>query len=310
MLDLIFPSVSSIAAVTLLSAVSGLLLSIALLKLRVEKDPCIERIAEALPGANCGACGLPGCSAYATRIVEEKYRIDLCVVGGSDTARKIAQIMGVESPEALVAKTARIRCQGGIAQTARRFNYGGLAECAGANGVMGGFKVCRYGCLGFGDCMRACPFDAIMMSANGLPVVDYEACTGCGLCVTACPRHIIELAPRQNDIHVLCSNREKAALMKAGCSVGCIACKLCEKACRRALSAKYPEQNPMQIELAVQVDNFLANINYTRCIQCYECVAVCPVPVIDPTGKSTKVLQSGDASAAQESTDKTIELPA
>jgi electron transport complex protein RnfB len=309
MLDFIFPSISSIAAVTLLGAVFGLLLSIAIIKLRVVRDPRIDKVLEVLPGGDCGACGLPGCSAYATRIVEGKYRIDLCMVGGNETASRIARIMGNESPTAMIENIARIHCRGGTDYSKIRFIYGGLRECGAANGVMEGFKVCRYGCLGFGDCGRACPFGAIQMGGDGLPVVDYGLCTGCGLCVMACPRNIISLAPRSNDVHTLCNNEEKAPVMKRGCSVGCIACKLCEKACREALSRHYPDRDPSTIELAIQVDNFLARINYDRCIQCYQCVYVCPVPVINPLTRSKK-FQDWMEQHTDGSPHQRVELPA
>jgi electron transport complex protein RnfB len=308
MLNDILPPLSSIAVVTVMAAVFGVLLSIAMLKLKVDRDHRVAVIREALPGANCGACGLPGCSAYATKIVEDKFGIDLCMVGGNETARAIARIMGDETPREIVRNTARVHCRGGRAETTGVFRYSGLRDCSAANGVMGGFKTCRYGCLGFGDCMRACPFNAIRMSDNGLPVVDRDACTGCGLCVPACPRGIMELAPRQNDIHVMCSNREKASVMKLGCSVGCIACRLCEKACRQALSAKFPDRDPSLIELAIRVDDFLARINYDLCIQCYECVRVCPVPVINPLAKSKKYLESANAQGPGDVRENSVEV--
>ncbi|OHD68695.1 MAG: hypothetical protein A2W19_12830 [Spirochaetes bacterium RBG_16_49_21] len=257
MLDIIFPSIASIAAVTLLGAAFGLFLSIAMIKLRVVPDP---------------------------------------------------RIMGQESPTAMIANTARVHCQGGTAETAVRFLYSGLRQCTAANGVMGGFKVCRYGCLGFGDCGRACSFNAIHMGGNGLPIVDYDRCTGCGMCVMACPRNIIGLAPRQNDVHTLCNNEEKSAVMKLECSAGCIACRLCEKACRKALSEKYPDRDPSRIELAIEVDNSLARINYDRCIQCHQCVYVCPVPVINPIVRSMKFQESGDQKPRESAPNK-VESP-
>jgi Na+-translocating ferredoxin:NAD+ oxidoreductase subunit B len=292
MIDTIFPSIISIATLTALAAVFGLILSVAMRMLRVKTDPRIDSVLEALPGSNCAACGMPGCSAYATRIVEEKYAIDLCPVGGSSTAGKIAAIMGIEYSGTIAEVRARVHCRGGIAETTQRFVYGGPRECGAASDVMGGYKVCRYGCLGFGDCVRACPFDAMRMDDNGLPVVILERCTGCGLCVRACPRGIISCTPEPNDIYMMCKNEEKAPVMKQGCGVGCIACKLCEKACREALSEKYPERDPAGIELAIEVDSFLARINYDRCIQCYRCVEVCPVPVINPLARSRKYLES------------------
>ncbi len=292
MIDTIIPSIYSIATLAALAVVFGLFLSIAMLKLKVTKDPRIEKVANELPGANCAACGMPGCSAYATRIVEEKFAVDLCPVGGAETAGKIAAIMGLVYAGSQAAVTARVRCHGGRAETSMRFEYGGPKTCAAAEGIMGGFKLCGYGCLGFGDCVRVCPFDAMYMDDTGLPMVRFDRCTGCGLCVKACPRKIITLAPKGNDIRVMCMNEEKAPIMKKGCSVGCIACKLCEKACREALAETKPGVDPATIELAIEVDNFLARINYDRCIQCYRCVYVCPVPVIHPLEKSKKRLES------------------
>ncbi|MBN2158683.1 MAG: RnfABCDGE type electron transport complex subunit B [Spirochaetes bacterium] len=292
MIDTLFPSVASIITLGGLAAVFGLFLSIAMLKLRKDEDPRIEKVRDALPGADCGACGMPGCTAYATKIVEEKYAIDLCTVGGANSARKIAAIMGLDYSGEGASVTARVHCRGGLAESVRRFEYLGPKDCGAAQDIMVGFKVCEYGCLGFGDCERVCPFGAITMNDNGLPDIDREICTGCGLCVKACPRGIISLVPSGNDIHVICRNEEKAPVMKKGCSVGCIACKLCEKACRQALAEKYPEKDPAQIELAIKVDNFLARIDYDKCIQCYRCVQVCPVPVIHPLEKSKKFMES------------------
>ncbi len=282
MIDILLPSLSSVLTLTAIGLVFGLILSISKLKLKVDRDPRIETITEALPGANCGACGLPGCSAYATRIVEEDYAIDLCPVGGAETEKKIAEVMGKDAGGQSVSLKALVHCQGGIAETVNRFIYNGPKECAAANSLMGGFKVCEYGCLGFGDCVRACPFDAIHMGGNGIPVVDKEACVGCGKCVTACPRDIITLAPEKFEVRVMCLNREKAPVMKKGCTVGCIGCKLCEKACRQVF-----EDNP-DVETAVSVNDFIAKIDYTVCINCFKCAEVCPVPVIEPVTMSKK----------------------
>lgn len=282
MFDMIFPSLSAIWSLSLLGLLFGLILSAAKIKLYVEKDPRIGEVEEALPGANCGACGLPGCSAYATRIVEEKYALDLCPVGGSEMVSKIAGIMGVETDASPESLKARVHCQGSLENTNLKFFYEGPRDCAASNSVMGGFKTCSYGCLGFGDCERACPFDAIHIGDSGLPVVIDEECVGCGKCVTACPRNIISLVPEKFGMHVMCMNEEKAPVMKKGCSVGCIACKLCEKACRAVF-----EDNP-GIDTAIEVKNFNAEIDYDKCINCFKCVEVCPVPVIHPIERSNK----------------------
>jgi ferredoxin len=120
------------------------------------------------------------------------------------------------------------------------------------------------------------------MNDNGLPVIDSGKCTGCGACVAACPRNIIELIPENFDVYVLCRNKEKASIVKQGCSVGCIGCKRCEKACTEVFSSK-PEAGT-----AIKVDNFLAAIDYSKCINCYKCAEVCPVPVISPLERAVK----------------------
>lgn len=273
----------SVLTLTVIAFVFGIILSYARLKLKVERDPLIEKITKALPGANCGACGFPGCAAYATRIVEEKYDINLCPVGGQDTVTLIASIMGVEAVESGVPLKARVACHGGIRETSLKFIYQGPKTCVAANGLMKGFKVCEFGCLGLGDCEASCPFDAIHINENGLPVVDDDKCTGCGNCVTACPRDIITLVKENFQVYVLCKNEEKPAIMKLGCSVGCIGCKLCVKAC-----VEVHKDNP-NIETAITVTDFVATIDFDKCINCLKCAEVCPVPVISPLEVSNKM---------------------
>ncbi len=273
----------SVLTLTVTAFVFGIILSVAKLKLKVEKDPLIEKIIEVLPGANCGACGLPGCSAYATRMVEEKYDINLCPVGGQDTVSRIADILGIDPVESGVPLKARVACQGGIRETSMKFIYEGPKTCAAANGLLGGFKVCEFGCLGLGDCEISCPFDAIHIKENGLPEVDDSKCTGCGNCVGACPRNIISLVKENFRVHVLCRNMEKPAVMKLGGSAGCIGCRLCVKAC-----TEVHKDNP-DIDTAITVNDFVAYINYDKCINCLKCAEVCPVPVISPIEVSNKM---------------------
>ncbi len=280
MFDQIFPSVSSIASITAIGAVFGLILSIAKIKLHVEKDPRFDKVLEVLPNANCGACGQPGCAGYATKIVQGEVAINLCPAGGVDVVRKIAEIMGIEA-ESVHPVKARIHCQGGSDVTKTRFLYDGPVTCMAAQQVMGGSKVCQYGCLGMGDCAAVCPFDAIHMNENNLPVVDWDKCTGCGKCVSACPRSIISLVGETFDVHVICRNKEKAPAMKKGCSVGCIACNRCVKACKEVF-----QENP-EIETAIEVVNFLAVIDYTKCINCGKCAEVCPQKVIEFLSRKT-----------------------
>ena len=159
--------------------------------------------------------------------------------------------------------------------TTPRFAYDGPLSCTAAQQIMGGYKVCQYGCLGLGDCERSCLFDAIHLNARGIPEVNWEKCTGCGACVDACPRKIISLENEAIGVHVRCGNLEKAPVMKKGCSVGCIACNRCVKACKEVFA-----DNP-EIETAIEVVNFCAVINYETCINCGKCAEVCPNNVIE-----------------------------
>jgi len=295
MMSTLFPSLAAVLTLALLGVIFGIILSIARIRLKVDKDPRIELVLDALPGANCGACGFPGCSGYARKIVLDGADINLCQLGGKEVLEKIAGIMRVQPVGFGVPVKARVHCQGGIAETARQFIYSGPHECAAANEMMGGFKVCQYGCLGFGDCVKACNFDAIHMSEKGLPVVDDEKCVGCGMCVKACPRDIISLVPENMDVYVRCMNREKAPVMKKGCSVGCIGCRLCVKACTEVF------KDNEEIESAITVDSFLASINYDLCVNCYKCAEVCPVPVIEPVTVSKKFRKQAEKENIEES---------
>ncbi|MFC1668847.1 RnfABCDGE type electron transport complex subunit B [Spirochaetota bacterium] len=280
MLELILPTGSAMITMLAIGILFGLILSVAKLKLKVKKDPRIEDITEILPGANCGACGQAGCSGYAMKIVNEGEDITQCPALDPANMKKIGMIMGVEVGPVKVPLKARVHCHGGIDVTVKKFDYNGPEDCEAAHNLMGGYRVCEYGCLRFGNCVKVCSFDAIYMGDNGIPIVVLDKCTGCGKCVEACPRDIISLVADNFEVFVMCKNKEKAKIMKMGCSVGCIGCKRCEKICREVF-----EDNP-DIDTAITVDNFLASIDYDICTGCNKCVEVCPVPVIDPVEKA------------------------
>ncbi len=290
-MNALFPSIPAILALLALGVIFGIILSIAKILLHVDKDPRILDISENLPGANCGACGLPGCSAYAEKIVEHGMDITLCPVGGSETVEVIAGIMGVEAGESGTAVIARVHCQGGNAEAKKTFEYDGPMNCAAADTTMGGEKVCSSGCLGYADCVSVCPFDAIYMGDNGLPVVDWQACTGCGKCVESCPRDIISCMPENIEVHVMCKNTEKAPIMKKGCSVGCIGCQLCVKACKE----NFVDND--KVESAITVTSFCATIDTETCINCMKCAEVCPVPVVHPINISKKYKKNQEKKA-------------
>lgn len=211
-----------------LTLIFATLLGVAKEKLRVDEDPRIGEVNEALPAANCGGCGFAGCADFAKAVVEQRVKCDGCPVGGSDTAAKIAEILGVEVVETAPFK-AVIHCGAKTSDKLGMVPYEGVESCVEAN-VVGVTQACVYGCLGYGDCVAACTFDALNM-VEGKPIVTYDACTGCGACVTACPRDLIELIPfkQESMLVVACANKEPAKAVKAVCKVGCIGCKMCQR---------------------------------------------------------------------------------
>lgn len=242
----------------------GLFLGIAGEKLHVEVDEREVKIREALPGNNCGGCGYAGCDALAKAIVLLEAPVNACPVGQAPVADKIAKIMGSDNVTT-VKKTAFVRCVGDCDATKTTYNYVGPDSCKMMKTLPdGGPKSCTYGCLGGGECVKACEFDAIKV-INGVAVVDKEKCTACGKCILACPRDIIELVPYDSHIRVACSSKDKGKDVKAACSLGCIGCTLCTKQCN---------------ENAITVENFLAHIDYDKCIQCGKCMEKCPAKII------------------------------
>jgi electron transport complex protein RnfB len=224
-ITVLFISIASMGGVGLVLAI---ILAVADKKLAVEEDPRVTKALELLPGANCGACGFAGCNAYANALVEGKVSISACKPGGNEVSQQLAELLGVEEAEEMSPKVARVFCSGGLAEAVRSRVYTGVKTCAAAH-LIGGEKACVYSCIGYGDCVFACPFDAICMGENGLPVIDLERCTGCGECVKACPRYIIKLTGYEEVVHVYCSSHDKGAVVRKVCSAGCVACGLCEK---------------------------------------------------------------------------------
>lgn len=242
----------------------GLFLGIAGIKFKVEVDEKEEAVLAALPGNNCGGCGFAGCSGLAAAIAKGEAEVGTCPVGGEPVAKKIAEIMGVEAGES-VRMTAFVKCQGDCDKTKVDYDYSGVTDCNMLSFVPnGGPKSCNQGCLGYGSCVKACPFDAIRV-VNGVAVVDKEACKACGKCVAACPKHLIELIPYAAKYAVACSNTEKGPVTMKACEVGCIGCTLCAKNC--------PNE-------AVTIENFNAHIDQDKCVGCGICASKCPKKAI------------------------------
>jgi electron transport complex protein RnfB len=212
----------------LLGLVSALaiVLAVANLKLKVFEDPRIDQVNDMLPGNNCGACGLPGCRAFAEKTVSGEVTPSDCPVGSPDDAQEIADYLGIEAGEA-VKRVARLMCAGGNDVAIQMTQYAGHESCRSASAVGGGSKGCRYGCLGFGDCMDVCTFDAIVMGPTGLPIVDPDKCTSCGDCVEICPKALFEIVPLEQRIIVQCKSELEGDEMLETCKVGCTACGKC-----------------------------------------------------------------------------------
>ncbi len=239
----------------------GLALSLAARFFSVHVDPRIEKIHAALPGANCGGCGFPGCEGYATAIVAGKAPPNRCNPGGPDVRNAIAAIMGLEkTTEKHVPMVAFVKCGGDNAAAKRRFLYDGLTDCAAATAIAGGDKSCTYGCLGYGSCARVCTSNAIHVTEGGIARVDPDKCIGCGLCVEACPRHVIELVPKASTVRVQCNSPDPGAVVRKNCKTGCIGCRLCAKSAGEA----------------IQINGFLARVNYDIPFPECDAVAKCP----------------------------------
>ena len=204
-------------------------LAIADKKLRVEENPMIGKINDVLPGANCGACGKAGCYDFAVNAVDVTCPVNCCPVGGQECANDIAAILGVEAGTATKI-VARVLCRGGSIEAAQKMvEYRGPQSCATMHLVSGGSKACQYGCMGGGDCVDACTFNAIYLNDNKLPEVIDDLCTGCGMCVTACPRDIIELHPADREVFVFCKSHDDPKTSKAVCDVSCMGCGICAR---------------------------------------------------------------------------------
>ena len=239
----------------------------------VETDPRLDKLNECLPGANCGGCGYAGCGGYAEAVLNGEAEIGKCASGGNECAQAMAEIMGVEAAE-VTRKVALVRCsgekqydsQGNLVSGAKtKAEYEGFKDCVAASKVGGNGPIsCKYGCLGFGTCVKACKYEAISV-VNGVARVNEDRCVGCMACANVCPRNLITAVEPHRNVVIACNSMAKGAVTTRGCTVGCIGCGLCKKIC--------PEG-------AITVTNNLAVIDYSKCTNCGLCATVCPKKLI------------------------------
>lgn len=258
--ELIYP----VALLGGLGAVFGAGLIYASSIFAIKVDPKQEEVAALLPGVNCGSCGFAGCSAFAAALVKGEAEIHQCPVSNEEIVKQIAHALGIEA-STREKQVAFVFCQGSKENAVDKYEYVGERNCVSAMLIAKGAKACPAGCLGLGTCKAECPFDAIRMGDNGLPIINNNKCTSCGKCIEACPKKIIKLVPISKGVHNSCSSHQKGKAVKDVCKVGCIACQLCVKTC------------PVE---AIKMDNDLAVIDYEKCIMCGLCAKTCPTKSI------------------------------
>ncbi len=267
----------TIAMLGILGLISSVILYFVAQKFKVTEDPRIDLVTEALPGANCGGCGYTGCRAFAEALVKSTSFEGLyCPVGGADTMSKVAVILD-RQPIAVEPKVAVVRCNGTPDNAVRTSYYDGAVSCRVANALYGGTTGCQFSCLGCGDCVESCKFDAMFMDlVTELPVIIDDKCVACNACVKACPRNIIELRKRNKKdrkIYVSCVNKDKGGPAHKACKVACIGCGKCVKVC------------PFD---AITLENNLAFIDSFKCKLCRKCMPVCPTGSILEIGFPVK----------------------
>lgn len=244
--------------VTGIGLLCGALLAVASKVMAVKVDENFQPIRECLPGANCGACGYPGCDGYAQALVQREAKTNLCTPGGDGVSRMLSEVTGAEF-EDVIEMVAVIKCKGDCNVTSNKMDYRGIKSCAAAKLVYGGPGSCSVGCMALGDCVSACPNNAIYLK-DSIAHIILERCTGCGMCVKTCPNGLISLMADEEKMLVTCSSTEKGAAVRKKCDHGCIGCRMCARECS---------------EGAITIVNNLAVIDYEKCTDCGHCATVC-----------------------------------
>jgi electron transport complex protein RnfB len=264
-----------LAVFTLLGLMFGFALAAAALRFHVPVNPLVERVRDRLPSANCGACGYAGCQVYAEKVaLEADVPASLCIPGRASVAAAIAELTG-KAMGKVEDRIVVLRCHGTSAYARDEADYAGIPTCAAASLVFGGAKACKNGCLGLADCVKVCPFGALSMGEDHIPIVNVEACTGCGVCVSACPKDLYELYPRNRRIELSCVAKDKQSVVRATCMVGCTLCRKCVSKCPAG---------------AIAWDGRTIVIDHEKCIaygpSCNEaCVDICPSNILHRVGQ-------------------------
>ena len=261
-MDILIP----VVIVAAIGLIAGVGLAVASAVFAVPVDEKAEQVRACLPGANCGACGYTGCDGYAAALSKgETKECNLFIPGGNDVASQIGKIMGLDAGK-ITPMVAAVMCRGNRENTPEKLEYSGVHSCKMATQHFGGPKTCVHGCIGFGDCVEVCPYEAIFI-CDGVARINPSRCRACKKCIKTCPRQLIDLFPLDTiKAAVLCKNHDKGAQTRKQCKAGCIGCMKCVKACETG---------------AVTVENFCAKVDYDKCIGCGKCHAACPVGCID-----------------------------
>lgn len=256
-----------VIAMAALGLIFGVGLAYALKLFGIQIDPITFMLLSKLPGSNCGACGKAGCAGFAEALKKGEAMPSGCAVSNEEARKSLAEILGIDyNPK--VKTIATVLCNGGK-NAKDKYIYKGIRTCKAASLVFGGYKSCSFGCLGLGDCVRVCPFDAIKMTEQNIPEVDPKKCTACGNCAKTCPKNLYELTLIKADFYVKCSSKDPGGITAKVCKSGCIACLKCEKAC------------PIG---AIKVKSNLSRIDYEKCQNIGKCFEVCPTKVIQKRG--------------------------
>lgn len=260
------PIILAVLIVAVIGLILGLALAVASIVMAVPVDKKAEEIRECLPGANCGACGFSGCDGYAAALSKGITKnTALCAPGGNEVSAQIAEIAGLAAGN-VKPSAAVVTCQGFCEKANTKMVYNGVESCQMAKQLFGGPKECIYGCIGLGDCVRACPYEAIHI-CDGVARVNPAMCKACKMCLKTCPNGIIKMMPlHEAKAAVLCVNKDKGAVTRKECQLGCIGCMKCVKACEFD---------------AVKVENFCAKVDFNKCTGCGKCTEVCPVKCIN-----------------------------